>query len=71
MGKRFENCCVKCATPAYPCDGDKCPNRNVPVYFCDKCKEEFEPEELYVIDDEELCVDCLTNKFETVAQRDL
>lgn len=33
----FRNECCNCATPAYPCLGSMCPNRNVPVHKCDEC----------------------------------
>ena len=36
----YEDECCGCATPAYPCMGDACPNRNVPHLYCDRCKEE-------------------------------
>lgn len=71
MSKVYEDECCGCAVPAYPCMGSACPNRNVPHYFCDKCKEEFEPEALYVTeDDEEICSECLLNRYETVAQKE-
>jgi formylmethanofuran dehydrogenase subunit E len=42
---------------------------NVARYYCDKCKQEFYAEELYVDEnEEELCIDCLLLKYETVAQ---
>lgn len=61
--------CCDCATESYPCLGSSCPNRNVVRYYCDRCKEEFEPEALYVNEnDEELCADCILLEFPTVAQ---
>lgn len=69
--KKIENECCGCSVPAYPCMGDSCPNRHVLHYFCDKCKQEFEPEALFVNeDDEELCIECFLLNYETVAQRD-
>jgi len=47
--------------PGYPCRGSSCPNRDVPVYYCDKCGEELE--EVYEVDGEELCEECLKEKF--------
>ena len=60
----------ECCHCGLPCKGDICPNRNVARYYCDKCKQEFYAEELYVDEneEEELCVDCLLLKYETVAQ---
>jgi hypothetical protein len=60
---RYENDCCDCATESYPCRGKACPLRNVPHYYCDKCGKE---EALYEYGDEELCADCLLEKFEKV-----
>lgn len=42
---------------------NSCPNRNVPRYYCDKCGSEAT---LYYFDDEELCLDCIEERLETV-----
>lgn len=63
--KKIENDCCDCAVPGYPCTGE---HKRVPHYYCDECKFEFLPEELYVTDDGELCVNCLINCYETVAK---
>ena len=59
---RYENHCCECAVPGYPCRGSFCPNRNVPVYYCDKCGEEIE-DDIYEVDGEELCEECLKEMF--------
>ena len=59
---KYINECCSCATPGYPCLGDACPNRRVPVYFCDKCKEKIE-DDVYEADEQELCEFCLLEKF--------
>lgn len=59
---KYENHCCSCASPGYPCLGDACPNRNVPVYYCDKCKKKIE-DDVYEADGQELCEFCLCNKF--------
>lgn len=57
----IENQCVDCGLP---CLGDSCPNRNVEVYYCDKCHEQLSHEEIYETDDgDELCEDCLKERF--------
>lgn len=56
--KRIENHCVCCGLP---CLGSSCPNRNVPVHYCDKCKEELD--DIYEVDGEELCEECLKEMF--------
>lgn len=69
MVEYLDECCG-CATESYPCMGSACSMRNVPHYFCDKCKDEFQSEELYVMDDgQELCQECLLAEFPTVADR--
>ena len=59
---RYENRCCDCAVPGYPCLGSSCPNRNVPVYYCDKCDCEIDCD-IYDVDGEELCEDCLKDIF--------
>lgn len=63
--KKYEDECVSCGLP---CLGSSCPNRNVPHYYCDKCKQEFEADELFITDDGDLCLDCLLKGFKTVAE---
>lgn len=57
----IEDHCCDCAVPVYPCRGSSCPNRNVEVHYCDKCGCELE--DIYEVDGEELCEDCLKEKF--------
>lgn len=59
---KIEDQCCGCAVPGYPCLGPTCPNRNVKVYYCDKCGEEL-GDEIYEVDGEELCEGCLKDKF--------
>ena len=60
---RYENQCCDCATPNYPCIGSACPLRKVPVHYCDnpKCGEELD--EIYEVDGEEFCEECLKDMF--------
>lgn len=60
--KKIENECVGCP-PEIGCFGESCPNRNVPHYYCDKCKEETD---LYYYDGQELCIDCIKEILERV-----
>lgn len=55
---QIENHCVGCGLP---CMGNACPHRNVEVHYCDRCEEEIE--EIYLVDEEELCDECLKEKF--------
>ncbi len=58
---RYENHCCGCAAPGYPCIGIACPLRKVKVYYCDECDEELD--EIYDVDDRELCEECLKEMF--------
>lgn len=60
--KRLENECVGCP-PELGCLGESCPNRNVPHFYCDKCKEEAV---LYEYEDGEYCIDCIAKKLTVV-----
>lgn len=58
--KKIEDECVNCPMG---CVGDVCPNKNVVRFYCDNCGEE---EMLYIYDGEELCQECLLEKFDKV-----
>ena len=58
--KRIEDECVDCPMGSI---GDACPNKNVTRFYCDNCGEE---EMLYIHDGEELCQECLVEKFDKV-----
>lgn len=62
MVKRENHCC-QCASPGYPCRGSACPLIDVPVRYCDKCGEELPPDGIYEVDGEELCEECLKDRF--------
>lgn len=63
---RWEDECCQCAVPGYPCAGE---HKRVPHYYCDGCKEEFEPDELCDFYGDMLCVDCLVKQFRKVSER--
>ena len=67
---RIENHCCDCAVPAYPCRGDLCPLTRVAVYYCDKCDPKCDTplEEVYEVDGEELCEDCLKDLFRRITR---
>ena len=58
---RIENHCCDCAVPGYPCVGDSCPHRNVEVHYCDMCEEELDV--IYDVEGDELCEECLKERF--------
>ena len=55
---RTESGCVDCGLP---CLHSACPNYLVLVYECDRCHDEVD--ELYEVDGEDLCLDCLRKEF--------
>lgn len=61
---KVENDCCDCEAPGYPCVGESCPLRHCKHYYCDKCGEETD--ELYYLEDEELCEDCVLNTLKKV-----
>lgn len=63
MAIRYENQCCDCAVPGYPCLGNACKRRHVEVHYCDRCGYEIPDGEIYEADGEELCEDCLKEKF--------
>ena len=55
---KTESGCVDCGLP---CNGVACPNYRVLVFECDLCHDEVD--ELYEVDGEDLCLDCLKKEF--------
>lgn len=63
--KKIVNECCGCAVPGYPCN-PTCTLKAVEHFYCDKCREELE--EVYEVDGEELCQDCLKERFRKVIE---
>lgn len=59
---KTENQCVGCPTEM-GCMGSACPHRNVEVVYCDHCGDEIDRDEVYEVDGEDLCENCLKDKF--------
>lgn len=59
---KYEDHCCDCAVPAYPCRAPYCDNLKVPVFYCDECEEEIN-DDVYEVDGEDLCEDCLKYRF--------
>ena len=69
MARKHIETCVGCTSMGLPCRGRSCSNYNGAYeYTCDECEKEYEPEELYDVDGEMLCADCLLNRYQTIAQ---
>ena len=60
--KRIENDCVDCPIDI-GCVHSACPYYNAPHYYCDECETETE---LYIFEDQELCIHCIADKLEKV-----
>ncbi len=60
---QIENRCCNCATPAYPCRDNGCLLKRVRVTYCDRCDEEISPGNIYCVDGEDVCEDCLKEIF--------
>lgn len=60
--QRIENHCVGCAKEM-GCMGSAFPNRNVSVIYCDDCGEEIDKDNWYNVDGDDLCEDCLKDRF--------
>lgn len=58
--------CVGCTSMGLPCMGSSCTFKHVTRFYCDKCKEEFEPEKLYQYGAEEVCEQCILKDFERI-----
>ena len=52
----------ECDTPSYTCMGDSCKFRHVKHYYCDKCGSDEDT--LYILDGEELCIECVKKNLE-------
>lgn len=65
MAKTVNNECVCCGLP---CLGDFCRFKNVIRYYCDECDEEFTSDELYDVDGEMLCSNCLISRYRTIEE---
>lgn len=63
----YEDECVGCP-PEIGCIGLFCPYKKVPHFYCDKCKEECDPDDTYDDDGQLLCRDCLIEKHEVSAK---
>lgn len=53
--------CVQCGMP---CIGEMCPYSGSKILKCDECG--FEAEELYILEDMELCAECVFDRLERI-----
>ena len=65
MAKEITDECVNCGMP---CLGDFCRYKNVVRYYCDECDEEFNNDELYDVDGEMICGNCLISRYRTIEE---
>lgn len=64
----YEDECCGCVSPGYPCIGETCINKNVKHLYCDKCNADVEV--LFIVDDKEICEDCLLENFSAITLDD-
>lgn len=62
----YENDCCSCAVPGYPCTGK---HKHVPHLHCDRCDADVE--EVYDVDGEDICEECLLEMYEKKTLEDL
>ena len=61
---QYEDQCCGCSADGFPCQGLSCPSHHVLVYYCDQCGDEIGTfDDLYEVDGEEICEECLKNRF--------
>lgn len=60
---RIENDCVGCEQCRM------CGARKSPHMYCDRCGEE--PDELYIVESEHICIDCLPSMFSTITREEV
>ena len=63
---QYEDECVGCP-PEIGCLGSGCPKKNVPHFFCDDCKDEIDPDDLYDVDGDMLCRECALDRIKAPA----
>ena len=52
----YKNNCVGCRDIGLPCMGDACSNKNIRIFYCDRCGKRMEPANK--INSEHLCEEC-------------
>jgi hypothetical protein len=62
---RVESDCVDCGLP---CQYEACPHYKVVRYICDDC--DYEVDDLFLFDGQELCIDCVEPRLERVEYYD-
>lgn len=45
------------------CEGETCPNRRIEEHYCDECGKKLDDDEIYIVDIDEVCEDCLKKIF--------
>lgn len=65
----FEDECVGCP-PEMGCLGSGCPNRNIPHFYCDECKDEVGQGNLYKFEGSQLCLGCIAERLHVVTEDD-
>jgi formylmethanofuran dehydrogenase subunit E len=59
---KYENECCGCATESYPCN-PWCKRKKVPHFFCDRCGDEYNENELKYINGQQYCDSCFDELY--------
>ena len=59
---KYENECCGCATENYPCN-PWCKRKKVPHFFCDRCRDEYNENELKYINGRQYCDSCFDELY--------
>ena len=60
----FSNECCNCASPGFPCIGERCELLHYPHYICDECDDDVDV--LYWYEGRQLCRHCVLKELEVV-----
>ena len=58
----YEDDCVGC-----PQGCINCGRRETPHWYCDECGEEFDPEDLYDVEGDMVCEECILSQYEKIS----
>lgn len=65
MAIEYESGCRGCPE----CIGCAEGRTKYPVFICDRCGQQYGPEELYDVDDQMLCAECILVDYDTIERK--
>lgn len=63
---KYKNNCVGCTSIGLPCMGDACSNKNIRIFYCDRCGEKMGPANK--INGYHLCEECQSDMLDDVKE---